>query len=143
MAERPGMTHIPGTQERQAAVIAIALGTADEVLVWMNNTGAPVNIKQAGFIPDEAHTGAATNNMALQFKSKTAAGAAKKNITAVKTYASGTDMTKFVKDALVVSTTAADVIVLDGESVTLDKTENGTGLGLPAGLAVLEFKYDN
>lgn len=142
MAERPRITQLPGTQERHAAIISIALGSSDEVLVWLNNSGASVNIKQAGFIPDEAHTGADTNNMALQFKSKTSAGAANKNITAVKTYSSGVDMTKFVKDALVVSSTAADVIVKDGESVTLDKTENGSGLALPAGLAVLEIRYE-
>lgn len=141
MAERPGLTQISGTQEKQAAVITQAATATDEVLVWKNNSGATATIKAAGFVPDEAVTGDATNNMALQFKSKTSAGAANKNITAVKTYAAGVDMVKFKQDDLVVSTTAADILVKDGESVTLDKTENGTGLALPAGLAVLEIQY--
>jgi len=48
----------------------------------------------------------------------------------------------FVEDALVLSTTTADLQVANGEVVTLDKSENGTGLALPAGVASLQYKFE-
>lgn len=141
MVERPRPTTLPGTVGVQGHIETIATGTANEVLVWRNNTGAKVKITKAAFTPDEAVTGAATNNFSLQFKSKLAAGGANKNITAVRTYASGTDIAQFAEDSLVLSTTAADLEVDDGEAVTLDKAINGSGLVLPAGIATLEFQF--
>lgn len=141
MAERSKGSQLPGTYAVQAALATIALGTADEVAVWKNDTGATVKITAAGYLPDTAVTGNTTNNFTLQMKSKTAAGAAAHNITAVKTYGTGVNMTQWVKDALTLSTTAADLLVDNGETVTLDKAETGSGLALPAGLAVLNYQF--
>lgn len=142
MVERSKGSQLGGTYEVQAVVETITATNDNEVMVWKNNTGAPVKITKAGFVPEAALSGADTNNMTLQFKSKTAAGVAAANVTAVKTYDSGTDLVAFSEDALVLSTTAADLRIEDGESVTLDKAENGTGAALPAGIATLTYQFD-
>ena len=141
MAERPRRTQLPGTEGVQAAIIAQTINVEDKLLVWRNNTGAKVKITKAAFTPDETLTGAATNSVSLQFQSRLAAGGASKNITAVKDYVSGVNIAQFVEDSLVLSTTAADLEVSDGELVILDVLMPGTGLALPAGLATLEYQY--
>ncbi len=143
MVTKPASTSLDGEHPVQIRTPAIGATTSDEVLVWRNNTGRTVRISKAGFSPDTALTGAATNNLTLQFKSKVAAGTAKLNVTAIKTYASGTDIAQFAEDELVVSSTIADLLVLNGECVTLDKAENGTGLALPAGIATLEYTFNS
>lgn len=130
-----------GVHPAQGSTITLAANTEDKLLVWRNNTGSKVKIGKAAFTPDETLTGADTNSVSLQFQSRLAAGGASKNITAVKAYTSGVDIAQFVEDALVLSTTAADLEVDDGELVILDVTMPGTGLALPAGLATLEFEF--
>jgi len=125
----------------QVAVAKIAAGTADEIGIWKNNTGASVKLSKVGYVPDTAVTGATTNNFILQAKSKTAAGAAAHNITSAKTYGTGVNIAQWVEDTLTLSTTAADLNVDDGELVTLAKTETGSGLDLQAGLVTLEYKH--
>ena len=80
--------------------------------------------------------------MILRFLSRVVAGTAKLNVTAARTYASGTDIAQFAEDSLVLSTTAADLLILDGECIILQKTENGTGLALPAGIATVEYRFE-
>ncbi len=141
MVDRPRRTTLSGAEGVGGHIEAIGATTSNEVEVWRNNTGAKVKITKASFSPDETLTGAATNNLTLQFKSKLAAGGVNKNITAIKTYASGVDIAQFAEDSLVLSTTAADLEVDNGQLVTLDKAENGTGLALPAGKATLEYQF--
>lgn len=142
MVDRPKLTQLSGNQSVSGYILTLGATTLNEQFVWKNNTGARVTITKAAYVPDTAVSGVDTNNMALQFKVKSAAGAVVTNLTAVKTYSSGVDIAQFAEDALVLSTTAADLIIENGESVTLDKTENGTGLALPAGHATLTYKFD-
>ena len=142
MADRPKLTLLGGNHSASGYILTLAATVTDEQFVWKNNTGARVTITKAGYVPDTAVTGAATNNMALQFKVKSAAGAAVTTLTAVKTYANTVDIAQFAEDALVLTTTVAALIIEAGESVTLEKTENGTGLALPAGHATLTYKFD-
>lgn len=141
MAKISKLSQLPGPNTVSIKINTLAATVSDEVLVWANETGSNVKITQIGFCPATVVTGAATNNMALQFKSKTTAGAAGANITAVRTYASGTNIAVFDTDNLVLSTTEADLQVDAGEVITLDKTENGTGLALPEGIAVVQFEF--
>ena len=135
-------TSVPGDHNASAGVVlTLAATVSDEVNVWINDTGRTVEIVEAGFAPISAVTGAATNNMALQFKNKGADGTGTTGITAVRTYASGVNILAHDKDVLVLATTVADRQVPDGAVVTLDKTENGTGLALPQGIATLKYKF--
>lgn len=141
MAESNKATKVPGRHPVEAPIAAIANGTSDEILIWRNNTGATVVVKQFGYSPDTAVTGNTTDNFTLQGKVKTAAGGAAANLTSVKTYGTGVDIAQFAEDTLTLSTTVADVEVDDGEAITLDKAETGSGLTLPAGLVSIEFEY--
>ena len=139
---RPGLTQIDGDHIGQATAVALtAAGTEDEIAVWKNNTGQKVRITEAGYLPDEVPTGADTNSVSLQFKSRTSAGAAKANITAIKNYTAGVNIVKLVQDSLVLATTLTDRDVDDDELVTLDITKPGTGLALPAGIAVITYQF--
>lgn len=141
MAKRGKVTQLHGSHIANGYILLVAAASDEDQVVWTNKTGHSVNIIEAGFAPDTAVAGVATNNMILQFQSRLAAGGASKNITAIKAYASGVAIVQFAYDALVVSTTAADVLVLDGESIILAKTENGTGAVLPAGQASLVYEF--
>lgn len=141
MAERPRPSVLPGDVGFQMAIDAIAKGTSDEIAVWRNNTGATLQVTELAYTPDTAVTGATTDNFILQGKSLTAAGAAAHNITSAKTYGLGVDITQWVKDALTLSTTAANILVADGELVMLSKTETGAGLALPAGLVTVKGRF--
>ncbi len=139
--ESTGLNTLWGDIPVQAVVASIGATTADTVVVWTNNTGRQVKITAAGYIADTDVTGADTNNMALQFQNRGTLGTGTTGITDVKTYDSGTDLVDFVEDALTLSTTAADLLVDIDETVALDKTENGTGAALPAGVATLKFQF--
>ena len=141
MAERARATQLPGSVTASAATPAIGATTSDEVVVWQNTTGASVEITGVTFCPDTAVTGAATNNMTLQLRNKGTAGTSTTAVTTIKTYASGTDILIFDQDALTVTSTTADAVIDNGETVALNKAENGTGLALPAGTVTIAFKY--
>ena len=141
MVARSRLTTLPGEQSAQSLVATVALGSDDEVPIWINNTGAKVKITGASFVPDAAVTGNTTNTLAVQFRNKGLLGTGTTGITDVKTYITGTDLVAFKEDALVLSSVAASLIVDKGEVVSLDKTELGTGLALPQGKASLQFEY--
>ena len=141
MGERSRASQLPGTVSEQTRFILVALGTAVDQLAWKNNTGATVKITGAGVIFDAAVTGADTNNFAIGIVNKELAGSGSVAVTSVTTYASGTDAVAFVEEPLTLSGTAANLLIADGEVVVMSKTENGSGLEMPAGLVVLRFQY--
>jgi predicted ThiF/HesA family dinucleotide-utilizing enzyme len=126
----------------QARTILVALGADEESAIFRHSGVKPIKITGARWIPDTAITGAATNNPAVQIVNKGVLGTGTTGITAVKTYASGTNAVKFVAEELTLSTTAADLVVTTGEVVAFEKTENGTGLALPPGLVELSYEYN-
>lgn len=141
MAKRGKVTQLPGVHIASTNVNTIALGSDDDQVVWHNKTGHAVAIEEVVYTPDTDVTGNTTNTLILQLLSRLSTGAAGQNVTATKTYITGTDLTAFVADSLVVSTTAADVRVEDEECLVLQKTEAGTGLALPAGVVTITYVY--
>ena len=141
MAKRGRRTTLPGDDTAQSLVATVALGSDDEVPIWVNKTGAKVKITGASFVPDAAVTGNTTNTLAVQIRNKGLLGTGTTGITDVKTYITGTDLVAFKEDALTLSTTAASLIVDKNEVVSLDKTELGTGLALPQSKVSLTFEY--
>ncbi len=141
MAERPRGTTLPGTYTTTVAIPSIALGTSGEQVVWTNKLGATVRITAVTYTPEAAVTGNTTNNLTLQLRNKGLLGSSTTAVTAVKTYATGTDLTAFLADALVISTTAANLDIDVNETVALNKAETGSGLILPEGVVTLEYQY--
>lgn len=142
MAERPRNTQLPGTQSADAAnVVVVALGTDLDQPIWTNKTGAPVKITAVTFTPEEAHSGAATNNMTLGIVNKELVGVGTVIVAPQKAYVSGVDLIAYAPDDIPVSTTAADVRVEIDESLAFSKVENGTGLEQPPGIVTLEYQF--
>ena len=141
MAKRSKVSQLPGAHLASTNVNTVALGSDDDQVVWHNKTGHAVAIEEVVYTPDTDVTGNTTNTLILRLLSRLTTGAAGKNVTALKTYDTGTDLTAFVADTLVVSATADDVRVEDGECLILQKTEDGTGLALPAGVVTIVYNF--
>ena len=141
MAERSRLSQLPGTHFAQAHVLASAATNDDEQPVWTNKHNATVRITSVGFIPDADITGAATNNFIVQLRNKGVLGTSTTGVTALKTFDSGTDADGFLEDAQTLSTTDADLDIDAGETVAWNKTENGTGLDMPAGIVTIGYQF--
>lgn len=141
MVERSKLSQTSGDHSIQAVVNAIANTVSDEVVIWVNDTDATVKITEAAYTPDAAVTGDDTNNLTLQIRNKELVGVGTVGVTAIKTYSSGVDIIAFDKDALVLSTTDADLLVDAGEVLTLNKAETGTGLTMPQGVVNLTYQF--
>lgn len=141
MAERSRLSQLPGRHLYQVPLALVALGTAKDMVAFINNFGAPIIIKAVSLVPQAAKTGNDTNNFTLQLRNKELGGAGAVAVTAVKTYDTGTDLVAFDEDALVVSTTAANLRVEDGEVLALNKGETGSGLEMPDLVLSIEFEF--
>lgn len=141
MAKRSKVSQLPGAHIASTNVNTVALGSDDDQVVWQNKTGHAVAVEEVVYTPDTDVTGNTTNTLILRLLNRLSTGASASNVTALKTYATGTDLTAFVADTLVVSSTAADVRVEDEECLILQKTEAGTGLALPAGVVTITYVF--
>lgn len=141
MAKSNKLTKLHGEHFAQARVLTIALGTDDEQMIWKNQSGRTVKVTTVTFTPDEAHTGAATNNMTLGVLNRGLAGLGTAVVAPFKEYASGVNLVKYAPDDIPVSAVAADVLVDDGEALSFDKVESGTGLAMPDGLVTISFEF--
>lgn len=144
MAERSKRSQLPGTEGVSQGLFAlVALGTDREAPVFKNNSGQTIKITGASVIPQAAHSGADTNNITLQLLNRELDGSASAGVavTAAKEYDSGTDLVAFDEDALVLSSTAANLLVEADEVLTLAKVENGTGLESPDMLVSIKYQY--
>lgn len=132
--------HVIGvTQVVTAHVSGAAAGTAKAQPVLVADQD--ITISKVRWLPQAAVTGAATNNFALGVVDKAADGSGTTAVTAVKTYASGTDSVANAPETLTLSTTDANLDIAAGAALVLDKTENGTGLEQPEGVVVVEYTY--
>lgn len=131
-----------GPHQFETRVATVALGSDGEQVVWKNNTGRSATLREAGIVPEASVTGNTTNTLILQLRNKGLLGVGVVALTALKPYITGTDLVAFKPDALVISTTAADLIILNGEVVALNKTEDGTGLALPISLVTITVVFD-
>lgn len=142
MAEQPRGTTLPGTKVltlRNASILVAA--TTGKQALWQNREGSKIKITAIDWLPDTAVTGAATNNLALEVINAGLDGLGTTSIADKITYASGTDAAALDEKAQVLSTTAANLEIDDKEVIALDKTNNGTGLPLPAGIWVIQFQH--
>ena len=142
MAKRSKITQMAGPHSLILNVKTVALGADDELVLMPNRSGAKMGILSVQYTPDTAVTGNTTNTLKLQVRNKGTAGSGTTGVTAIKTYATGTDLTAFKGDALVMSSTDADTKLDIDETLSLNKTEAGTGLALPAGQVTITFEYE-
>lgn len=125
-----------------ARVTVPAQSTADGTNTWgLFIAPAAVVVKSIKLVPHAAVTGANANNFALAAKNIGAAGSGTTAITSTKTYASGTDSTLGVPEALTLSTTDTDTYLADGDVLALVRTVNGSGLASPSYTVEIAFQY--
>lgn len=130
--------YTPGTKRICRAIAAISGSTT---AIWaLPPIGVKAKITGVNFIPDVDVTGAATNNFALGLQNRGTDGDGTTAVTAVTTFASGTDAAAHAKLALTLSGTAANLLVGASDVLALVRTVNASGLANPTG--VVEVLYE-
>lgn len=117
-------------------IAAIAKGTSLEQPVFR----APYkgHIMKAVVIPRATVLGAATHNFALEMQNKGQDGTGTTKVTAVKTFAAGTNLTAHDEFDLAASGTSKTIEA--GDVISLSKTENGNGSGTPILGVYIEYR---
>ena len=131
-----------GAIEFPAHIYTLTATTAASEVVFINKTGATVNLTGATGVFDTTVTASDTNNFAIALVNTGLLGSGTTAMTSTLTFNRTTgNLTALNPVALTLSTTAANLLVAAGEVVTLKKTENGTGLALPNGELSLQFQF--
>jgi hypothetical protein len=141
ISDRPKITELPGSHFVPVSIAAIATGTSDEVLAFINSSGRTVQFTAFDYAPDTAVSGATPNNMKLDIQNKGAAGTGTTAMVTQSNFVTGTDIAQFDVHSFTLASTAASLQVPNGGTVTLKKTEGGTGADLPAGMLNMAYKY--
>jgi hypothetical protein len=116
----------------QQDVPAAATAVSDDSVIAQSPFAGTVSAVQ--YVPEAAITGAATNNRTVSLVNKGAAGSGS-TVVATLTFASGTNATANNEVALTLSSTAADLVVAEGDTLQWRSIANGTGLADPGGVA--------
>lgn len=141
MADLDRRATLPGIFTVRRHIVGVALGSDADRAIWQNSHGARVAVVACRVIPDAAHSGAATNFMELGLVNKLKLGVGTVVVAPQKQYLSGVDLIAFKPDTLPVSTTAADVIIDEGEVLAFSKTEGGTGLASPDLVVEVDLEF--
>ena len=94
----------------------------------------PGTVTAVQYVPEAAITGAATNNRTVSLVNKGQAGSGT-TVVATLTFGSGTNATANNEVPLTLSSTAANLVVAEGDTLQWRSIANGTGLADPGGLA--------
>ena len=107
-------------------------GNSDDSVIAQAPFAGTVTAVQ--YVPEAAITGAATNNRTVSLVNKGAAGSGS-TVVATLTFANGTNATANNEVSLTLSSTAADLVVAEGDTLQWRSIANGTGLADPGGVA--------
>jgi hypothetical protein len=116
----------------EESVPAAATAASDDTLLAQSPYAGTVTAVQ--YVPEVAITGAATNNRTVSLVNKGQAGSGT-TVVATLTFASGTNATANNEVGLTLSSTAADLVVAEGDTLQWRSIANGTGLADPGGIA--------
>jgi hypothetical protein len=122
-------TSAPLTQTFEVSTAAEATaGTGQEaqlcVAPWAGT------LTQAGYTPEAAVTGVASNNKSLTIRDRGAAGTGN-TVMASTALGAGTNIAAFVEGVIALSGTAANLAFNAGDIITFQSTVTGTGMTLP------------
>ena len=140
MSKLDSIDLIAGEISEAKTLVPITATNDDEVPVMHHNGSQNRRITKVTFTPDTAITGDAANNMKLAVVNKGLLGVGTDEVAGL-TFADGIDGVKGEGKDITLSTTLADLIIAPGEVLQMEKTENGTGLTMPAG--DLQITYEN
>lgn len=117
--------------EESVPAVSTAGNSDDSVLAQSPYAGTVTAVQ---YVPESAITGAATNNRTVSLVNKGQAGSGS-TVVATLTFASGTNATANNEVSLTLSSTAADLVVAEGDTLQWRSIANGTGLADPGGIA--------
>lgn len=138
-AGKTGVLDVPGTHVEQVHVPGQATaGTVDAWPVFVAPTKCKVT--RVAITPKAAVTGHDTNYYSIQAINKGAAGSGTTGVSSVKNYTSGVNGVAFDTEELTLSTTESDVILAEGDVLSLVRTIAASGLAMPQSLVTIEFQ---
>lgn len=142
MTERSRISQLSGTLQAEARIDANAASadTADEFVVFKNTFDADVKIVSVDVTFEATLTGRATDHVSLQILNKGTAGSGSKAVTLVKAFDDTIDAAAFVPNAQVLGV-AADLTVLPGEVLTLNKAAVNDGQIVSAAVVNIGFQF--
>ncbi len=138
----PGDIDVPGPHTLRLALAAMTGATADDEFALglvPTDTDALVTITGAKWIPDAAVTHNASNYTTLAVRDRKA-DASGTELLATRSYAA-TDSVAFVAESMILDTTAANLIIAGGHTLTVQRLHSGTGLALPAGIVEVTYQF--
>lgn len=129
------MTAAPLTRQFQTLLPATAAG-ADFVAVICTAPFAGT-LSAASYIADTTLTGANTDSRTLNIHNRGQAGSGT-TVMATKAFTSGVNATQYDETTLTLTSTAADLIVAEGDVISVQSLHvGGTGLADPGGTVVI------
>ncbi len=141
MGERSKFSQLPGSFSVSIPLQVLAAGTAKDMPLFRNGFGAPAKLTGARYVPQAAVTGHATNYMTLSVINKGLLGVGAVEM-ASKAYEVPTDddIVAFGTGELDLSATEADLLMADGDVLSLDKAEAASGMDMD-GVLELSFEF--
>lgn len=134
----PGLRDIPGNHQLTAYFPGHATaGSTKEA--GLGRAPFRCQVVSAIFIAAAAINGAATNYFTLNVRNRTTAGVGTV-IPAALAFSNGTNAVAQAPTSLTLSSTAADLIIAEGDVLTVEKAVSGTGLACPDGLVIVTVK---
>lgn len=131
------MTAAPLTA-RFAQVIPATAAAVDFVAIICKAPFAGT-LTAASYVADTTLTGANTESRTLNVHNRGQAGSGT-TVMATKAFTSGVNATQYDETSLTLTATAADLVVAEGDVITVQSLHVGsTGLADPGGTAILEF----
>lgn len=94
------------------------------------------SVSSVTYIPAASQSGAATNSRTLNLVNKGSAGAGT-TVVATLALASGVNLTAFDEKTITVSSTAADLVVAEGDVLQWQSLHVGTGIADPGGTVIV------
>lgn len=134
------LNDIPGDHFTTAYIPGQATaGTADTWPIFV----APdaIEITAVCWVPAAAVTGNDTNYFSLAAQNKGQAGAGTTPVTATKAYTSGVDSVAHDLELLTLHSTEANRDLDAGDVLSLVRTVAASGLAMPDGLVLVQFRY--
>ena len=141
MTERSRISQLSGALQAETHITSIlSAALPEEIVMFKNSFDAPVKIISVDVTFDTDLTGRATNHVSLQIRNKGTAGSGTKAVTLAKPFDDTIDADAFVPNAQVLGVDA-DLTVLPGEVLALNKGEVGTGQPVPSGVVTIGFQF--
>jgi len=134
------LSDIPGLHKKQVRVPQNAVNGTDEEFVLFEAEEA-IEVVEVNTIYDAAVTGADDNNFTSEVVNKKADASGTTVVATGAEMAAGVNYAAFIKNALTVSTTAANRLLAKGHVLVYKSNQKGTGLADTEKSVEVLYKY--